>query len=296
MAQVLGESGRYASQQAVKKRGQGFIIALLGMGTIWLICGISIGLLLPSVLQNLRVPAWGSGVVCLVAGVASIGICRWIFPKLDELEKERANWQRGANGEDMVAHELERFPEEFKVINDLTTPFGNLDHVVVGPTGVFILETKNWRGVVRADGQGELLWNDQPTDKPYVRRFLGRLMDIKGKVEVLAPGLNPYFQAVFVFTSARVDAHWGTTKSVNCIRDEQIFDYIVESKQGVKLTKQAVEKIARAFFGLAHMDADFTKRVEGNVRPRISAIVQRRDDRANPSQVRLMPSLGRSRR
>jgi len=46
---------------------------------------------------------------------------------------------KGATGEATVALALTRFPDSFSVINDLATPFGNLDHVVVGPTGVFIL-------------------------------------------------------------------------------------------------------------------------------------------------------------
>ena len=45
--------------------------------------------------------------------------------------------------------------------------------LVVGPTGVFVLDTKAWRGVVTSDGKGELLLNGQPTDKPYIRQFVG---------------------------------------------------------------------------------------------------------------------------
>jgi hypothetical protein len=82
--------------------------------------------------------------------------------------------RRGAAGEIHVGNILTDFPDDFCVINDLTTPFGNLDHVVVGPTGVFVLDSKNWRGVVSADGKGELLLNGQPTDKPHVRQFVGR--------------------------------------------------------------------------------------------------------------------------
>jgi hypothetical protein len=144
--------------------------------------------------------------------------------------------------------------------------------VVVGLPGVLCLDSKDWRGVVSADGQGELLCKGKPLEEPYVRQLAGRVMGIKGRVKALAPGLDPYFKTVFVFTSARVEADWGTTKSVHCIRDEQLFKYIVEGKKGERLTKEEVNTIAHAFVGLAHMDTHFTDKAEGNGRPRPSAI------------------------
>jgi len=132
-----------------------------------------------------------------------------------------------------VGYKLSDFPDGFYIINGLKTQSGDLDHVVIGSTGVFALDVKNWRGVISADGGGELLFNNQPTDKPLLKQFVGRVMGIKDRVKALAPGVDPYIQAVFVFTSARVDANWGTTGNVHCIRDDQLFDYIVENKRGV---------------------------------------------------------------
>jgi hypothetical protein len=131
------------------------------------------------------------------------------------------------------------------------------DHLA-GSTGVFVLDTKNWRGVVSADGKGELLLNGKPTDKPQIRQFVGRVMGMKDKIHVLVPELDPYFQAVFVFTAARVDANWGLTGNVHCVRDDQLFDYIVEKDFGRGLKHNEAERIAQAFLGLAHMDRDFT--------------------------------------
>lgn len=167
---------------------------------------------------------------------------------------------RGAMGEHHVADKLANFPDEFCVINDLTTPFGNLDHVVIGPTGVYVLDSKNWRGVVSGNGKGELLWNGQPTDKPLIRPFIGRVMGIRDKVRTLAPGLDPFYQAAFVFTSARVDAKWGYTGSVHCITDDQLHNYIVEKNYGTKLKPEEVQRIAQAFLGLAQMDREFPSR------------------------------------
>jgi len=87
-----------------------------------------------------------------------------------------------------------------------------------------------------SDEKGELLINVKPTDKPEVKILTGRLMSIKEKIKTLC-GLDPFFQGVLVFPSARVVARWGTTKAIHCIRDEQLYDYIVESKKPKKLSR-----------------------------------------------------------
>lgn len=169
----------------------------------------------------------------------------------------------GLQGEDAVAQALSGFPDDFHVIHDITTQFGNIDHVVVGPTGVFVIDAKNWRGHVAADGKGELTWNGRPTTKPEIRRFVARMMAVREKVKALAPQLDPYYKALFVFTAAHVGANWGKTGSVNCLTEGQLFDHIVESKYGQRLKREEVDQIAQAFLALAHADRDFTERALG---------------------------------
>jgi hypothetical protein len=254
MAKVLGESGRYVSQEAVKKRRKILAVSLCFMAALSWVDGFLFGSLF------LKIQPWESFLITL----ACVLICwigwKWADRRIDALEQERMNMLKGAAGEASVAIKLGEFPEDFRVINDLATPFGNLDHVVVGSTGVFVIDTKNWRGVISSDGRGELLCNGKPTDKPFVRQFVGRMMGVKEKVRTLAPGLDPFYQPLFVFPSARVDANWGTTRSVHCLREDQLIDYIVLSKFGKKLNKQEVDTISQAFLALAHMERDFTAR------------------------------------
>jgi hypothetical protein len=74
---------------------------------------------------------------------------------------------------------------------------------------------------------------------------------------LIASGRDVFYEAVFVFTSARVDANWGKTSNVNCLRDDQLRDYIVEKKFGEKLEMHEAERIAQAFLAVARMDKDF---------------------------------------
>lgn len=65
----------------------------------------------------------------------------------------------GAEGEERVARELSNLPDSYTVINDYRLKFSQpiydrnnddriysiqIDHIVVGPTGLYLVETKNW--------------------------------------------------------------------------------------------------------------------------------------------------------
>jgi len=53
---------------------------------------------------------------------------------------------QGAAGERETAKRLALLPASFTVLNDLTFSGFNVDHVVVGPTGVWAIETKSQTG------------------------------------------------------------------------------------------------------------------------------------------------------
>jgi hypothetical protein len=77
------------------------------------------------------------------------------------------------------------------LINDLTTLFGNLDHVLIEPTGVFVLDTKNCSGGIASDREGELVLNGKNTDKDYVRPLVRRMLNVRDKALVLVHAGRP---------------------------------------------------------------------------------------------------------
>ncbi|MFZ0826696.1 MAG: nuclease-related domain-containing protein [Verrucomicrobiia bacterium] len=253
MAKILGESGRYVSDEAARQKRQIIITVIIIIALLGVIGGIVLSTLLP---LSWLTPV-GKAVIVLVAAVGIWILDKWSDQQLNAIEKKKDNYLRGATGEILVGELLTKLPDGYCVINDLATPNGNLDHVVVGPTGVFVLDTKAWRGVVATDGKGELLLNGKPMDKPYVRQFVGRMMGVRDKVLTLAPGMEVRHNAVFVFTAAWVEAKWGTTGYLNCVADDQLYNYITEKDFGKKLNAEEVREIAQAFLGLAHMDKEF---------------------------------------
>jgi hypothetical protein len=83
----------------------------------------------------------------------SIGIKRshpvlvFILRLLGAHSDERA-WRRGAEGEEEVAYQLRKLGDGWRVIHSVPVGTGDtdIDHVVIGPAGVFTLNTKNHLG------------------------------------------------------------------------------------------------------------------------------------------------------
>lgn len=58
------------------------------------------------------------------------------------------SWSKGIKGESTIAEYLNQLPKNYFVFNDVKFPgsYGNLDHVVIGPNGIYVIETKNYSG------------------------------------------------------------------------------------------------------------------------------------------------------
>ena len=81
------------------------------------------------------------------------------------------SYLKGAKGEEWVARLLGFLPASFRVYHGmhvagtLLKGGSDYDHVVVGPTGVFLIETKNWAGRITVQ-DGEVLYNGEKPDRP----------------------------------------------------------------------------------------------------------------------------------
>ena len=72
---------------------------------------------------------------------------------------------KGARGEEKIAGILATLPDSYHVFNDFVVGRNHIDHVVVGPGGVFAIETKCWLGAVTIE-DGHILLDGQLPDRP----------------------------------------------------------------------------------------------------------------------------------
>lgn len=94
--------------------------------------------------------------------------------RLQEAEGLRRRQEAGERAEERVSHELGKlaaFDGDYYVWNDLYEErVGNIDHLVVGPGGVTIVETKSHRGIVRVDTYGTVTVDGQYLERDVVEQ------------------------------------------------------------------------------------------------------------------------------
>jgi hypothetical protein len=78
------------------------------------------------------------------------------------LSEQVTAWRRGAKGERRTARLLDRLTRDgFVVFHDLAIPGSpaNVDHLMIGSTGVFVIDSKQWTGTVHQSADG-LAWHN----------------------------------------------------------------------------------------------------------------------------------------
>ena len=114
------------------------------------------------------------------------------------LDPERL--RRGISGEEAVADALAGLPSSYWVLHGVATGHGDVDHVVVGPTGVFALETKAWDGKFYRS-RGQLYCNGKPAEH-VLRQARGAAGQVRELL--LAAGIDEWVEAVVVAARASV--------------------------------------------------------------------------------------------
>ncbi|NCC52332.1 MAG: NERD domain-containing protein, partial [Spartobacteria bacterium] len=152
-----------------------------------LLMAFAVGYLLRAMLP---VPAMSPAQV----GVLAIILCVFFAWAILWSERHVGCYIKGAQGEEMVARMLMLLPATYRVFHGVNAAGklpggGDYDHVVVGPTGVYLVETKNWSGHITLD-DGNILYDGQVPDHPpiplvkeAVAAFRRRL-DKEGGIEV----------------------------------------------------------------------------------------------------------------
>ena len=252
MAQVYGVAGEHSGKQSIAAFNKMFVTFFCIIAALCLVEGAMLGL----ALTRGRPILW---LFMVLLFCAILYAARYAMRRVEDYEKQRLSYRAGFLGEHQVAIELEGLSKHFTVFNNVNTKRGNLDHVVIGPTGLFAIETKNWTGLIAADAVGELSRNGRQATAPHVRRFLSRAMLLREQVLTLTRGDECRVRAVMVFPRACVEAPYGTTRQVHCVRLSRLRDYIEDPKFSAKLSARQVDELVRALQGIAAMDVDFAE-------------------------------------
>ena len=117
--------------------------------------------------RQAEIGAWlagGVGSACvavatwLLAPVFGVVLALPLVASIVMLLKRHTRLSRGIRGEKLVCDLLRTLSDDYILVNDLTLPgrLGNIDHVVLGPCGVVVIETKY--STLPRVGNGPLGW------------------------------------------------------------------------------------------------------------------------------------------
>lgn len=84
------------------------------------------------------------------------------------LSKNSSMYLKGKQGEKQVLKQLKKLPKDYYIINNILvkTSWGTsqIDHIVICSYGIFVIETKNYEGVIRGNTE----------DKYWIQKIRGK--------------------------------------------------------------------------------------------------------------------------
>lgn len=138
----MNNSLKIFGQPGGRARSIGLLRAAFPLCAVFMLCGFTAGALIPW-------PASSIPVKCLTVILAAIIVLMSTLMTVKRID----SYLKGANGEVAVAYMLARLPDGYSIYHGVdlsenhdTFKTNDFDHVIITPTGVAIVETKNWRG------------------------------------------------------------------------------------------------------------------------------------------------------
>ena len=126
------------------------------------ICLVCFGAFAAATVLGQRLEVFG-----VLFAVSAIAVAFWWRRGLLRVE----SFFKGARGEEAMAGMLARLSDDWHIYHDFVAGKYHVDHVLVGPAGVFAVETKNWRDQVALES-GELIAGGHVPDHPPIAQAM----------------------------------------------------------------------------------------------------------------------------
>ncbi|MBN2015024.1 MAG: NERD domain-containing protein [Candidatus Altiarchaeota archaeon] len=166
-------------------------------------------------------------------------------------------WGSGAVGEGAVARELEKLGDSYYLINGVVVPpnRGDTDHIIVGPNGLFVVESKNYGGEVECDSDSWIRYKTSRRGKRYNISVGSPSRQVKRNAKVLKDFIlkhdgeifhrrtpHIWVQSILVFTNKNIRLSL-KNPTVEVLKIGELADYIQNKASELSLTDGEAEKI-----------------------------------------------------
>jgi hypothetical protein len=188
--------------------------------------------------QTRRFAAVGSAVVAFAALIGTLLGGPWPLMLAVSIAAAAFLWRddlvvvhrrvQGAVGEETVGALLAPLEAEgFVVVHDLDTGRGNVDHVVVGPTGIFVIETKAWTGRVYLKPGPRLMCGAREEDRT-ISQVLAEVFEVRRRLRHV--GMDGWVEAFVALTATRLPKGEIDLRGVRVVEAAAIPDAIRASR------------------------------------------------------------------
>lgn len=158
------------------------------------------------------------------------------------LWKRTRNFLSGFVGESDIDQEFKKIGNNFQYFPDgLDTGRGNIDKIVVGPTGVWILEVKSHFGEVSFNGQ-MLLNKGNPFEKDFLKQAYAEAKTLQDLIKSDL-GIEVPVQPAVVFSRSRVRLGLEKYKGVYVIQKAWLAKLLTETNT-TSLDTTTIERIS----------------------------------------------------
>lgn len=195
MQNQFGQAGKSTREGGQKRRSNARWIA---------IGAVAVAIILLVIYFNSKALGLGGGAIIVLLVVMKL-IPNIIDKPIDRQLKAEKRYNRGAKAEETVGQLLAQLePDQYVVLHDWRSPYGNIDHIVHDKFGnIFMIETKSHGGRVTPQGEN-LLLNGHEFEKNIIHQSLSNSIWMKNTIEQKL-GVTAWITPVIVFTNAFVE-------------------------------------------------------------------------------------------
>lgn len=212
---------------------------------IWLVRGgliIATFLAVYFIITNLNSP-WSLGISAL--SIIILAIISRADKLLEKLSwRNYRTWGKGARAELAVGNSLEKLGSDYQLIHNLDMGHGDIDNLCIGPTGIFVVETKANSGTISYSDK--LLINGRESkDKDFIGQVWHEI-DYTRKTLKQKFGRHYFVNGILEFPNAKVDQSVNSPKQGIWIGGAGFANYIIKRSQPC-LSPEEIKNISDFF-------------------------------------------------
>lgn len=194
------KAGQWCKNQAIEAQER--FLGYIFFGTLLFVAILAF-------LLGLSFNIWWISFGFIAFGIISFFTKRQLLRRLDTLfqhwSKRRLRYLRGGQAEAWVSLQFrDSLNDDWHLFDNIQLDAtSDIDHILIGPAGIFVISTKSQRGLFKTDAD-QVTFNLKPCD--WTRDATRQTLRLKDQLAVVEPNSAPWLQTVLALPFAHIDA------------------------------------------------------------------------------------------